>query len=251
MSMGVQDQRPEVTATTQSMKTPNSGEEPREPASCHWPMRHLAQAESLHSTRHLPMRLFLIAIVSLISFIPLVAAAAWFGLRDLGQSIVALVGGFVVVPALMLRFWRQTPDFDVFQIDPNDPLMCEQMTRARNELHRLDAGLATGELEALVKFPLVTDVGTEHVWAVAHAVADGVYSVSIANSPVGEVAGGLPQRQRVPKSDIEDWMLQDAAGNIEGGYTMYAHARIYLRDNGKLPRRVRADLARFKDFSIS
>ena len=57
------------------------------------------------------------------------------------------------------------------------------------------------------------------------------------------------ERFEIPLKDIEDWMLVDSRGKTQGGYTILAHAKIYQRDYGKVPKKYLKDLERFTDFT--
>lgn len=198
------------------------------------------------------MRLLVIALVSLLMLVPFLAFTHRFlGWDDDVAGIVSMVLAFVLTPMLLLRLWREKPGFEALPVDPHDPVMLEQVARARRELPRFLEGLGENRLEAYIKFPLVVNGGTEHVWGVAHAHVDGTFVTSLASTPVAGLEPELLNRLSIPIGDVEDWMLQDAAGKTFGGYTHLALARIYQREYGRMPRRMRKDLEAFVDLDLS
>lgn len=198
------------------------------------------------------MRLLVIAVLSLLSMVP--ALSITHGLLGLGSDasgVIALIVAAFVTPSLLLYFWRGKPGFEAIPVDPSDLIMREQVERSRREISRLLDGLDKGVMEAFVKFPMSVDENIEHVWGVAHSHSSNAVVVSLASNPVGGMTEDMLSRRSVPMEDIEDWMLQDAAGRTYGGYTMLALVRIYQREYGKLPRRMRREFAHFVDFSLT
>ncbi len=195
------------------------------------------------------MRLFIIAIISLASLFPLLMFSTEVcGLSDDSGGIVSIVLGWVVLPALLLKFWQGLPDPSAIPVDIDDPIMQEQIQRARSELPRFIEGLHNGNLEAFIKFPYEFEGEVEHVWGVAHSYGGGQFIVSLASEPVGEASNELHSRVKVAENELEDWTLTDAKGNTQGGYTMLAMARLYAKNYGKLPKMYCNDLERFVDF---
>jgi len=74
--------------------------------------------------------------------------------------------------------------------------------------------------------------------------------VSLANPPVHKPAND-ERRFPVPLADIEDWVLIDSAGVMEGGFTHVALAHAYKRDKGFVPHAMHKELAAFKDLDLS
>ncbi len=195
------------------------------------------------------MRLIIIAVISLVSLFPLLMFSTEVcGLNDSAGGIVSIVLGWVVLPALLLKFWQGRPEPSVIPIDIDDPIMQEQINRAKSELPRFIEGLNSGNLEAFIKFPYEFDGEVEHVWGVAHSYSNGQFIVSLASDPIGEVRDELHSRLKIAESKIEDWTLTDAKGYTQGGYTMLAMARLYEKGYGKLPKMYSKDLERFVDF---
>jgi uncharacterized protein YegJ (DUF2314 family) len=130
-------------------------------------------------------------------------------------------------------------------VDPGDPLMRQAIADARREVGGFVNGMRDGKKEPFVKFALRTiDGGAEHVWAVAHSIEHKLVVVSVVSEPVGPIEVDSA-RQKVRLDEIEDWMLVDTGGDIEGGYTQIAMARIYKRDKGYVPYAVRKSLEKF------
>jgi len=197
------------------------------------------------------MRLLAIALISLLALVPALAVTHRFmGLGSDVSGVISMIFAFLVTPALLLRIWRDKPGFDALPVDRDDPVMLEQVARAKRELGRFLEGLNQNRMEAFIKFPLAVHGDTEHVWGVAHSFSDGVFVTSLASNPVGGLSDEMLNRIRVPVDDLEDWMLQDAAGKTYGGYTMLALARIYEREYGRLPRKIRKELEPFVDLEL-
>ena len=141
-------------------------------------------------------------------------------------------------------FPGEPPPMDV---DHADPLMDAAIGQARCDIRRFLDGLAAGALDSLVKYPIETNSGeVEHVWGAAHTLKGQDLIVSLLSDPVGDVVIESA-RQQVPLSAVEDWMLIDVDGRIQGGYTQIAMARIYLRDKRFVPYAIRRSLSDFVD----
>ena len=172
---------------------------------------------------------------------------ASFRLGEWSKLLALLPGGGLVLFGLGKLFPGEPPPIP---IETGDPIMEQAMQQARREWHRFERGLAEGKREALVKFPLKTGFGdNEHVWAVAHSIDNGEVVASIASEIVGDEAEVKNERQRVPVSEIEDWLLVDDGGRMEGGFTQIAMAKIYQRDKGYVPYAIRQTLPNMVDLN--
>lgn len=135
-------------------------------------------------------------------------------------------------------------------IETDDPLMKEAFDRAKREWRRFERGLAEGKREALIKYPMKTGYGdNEHVWAVAHSIDDGHVVATLASQPVGEDVELKNERQRIRIEDVEDWLLIEDGGRMEGGFTQIAMAKIYQRDKGYVPYAIRKTLPDMVDLN--
>ncbi len=179
----------------------------------------------------------------------LIVAGLWMAINDgrwkhLGASVFGI---FVGLYGLARLFPGQPPPVP---IEPGEPLMEAAFDRARREFARFEKGIAEGRKEALVKYAMKTGYGdNEHVWAVAHTIDRGEVVTSLVTQPVGDV-GAPPannERRRIPKREIEDWVLIDESGRTEGGFTQIAMAKIYKRDKGYVPWAIRKSLSDFVD----
>lgn len=196
------------------------------------------------------IRLIITAIISTFMIFPLmILFDSFMGIDNSIAGGLALFFGYIVTPIIILRIWKGKPDIDALPVDINDPIMVEQITIAKKNVERFINGLNDGKLEAFVKFPLDVEGSIEHVWGTAHSFVDKNIVVSLASYPVGEPSEDMFERMTIPVSDIEDWMLQNAHGETQGGYTLYAMARIYERDYGKLPKKYIKDLDPFIDLN--
>ena len=173
------------------------------------------------------------------------ALYASFRLGEWGTLLALVPGAGFVLYGLGKMFPGQPPPIP---IETGEPLMEEAMQRARREWRRFARGLAEGKREALVKYPLKTGFGdNEHVWAIAHSIDNGEVVTSLASEIVGDAVDVKPERQRIPVSEIEDWLLLDDSGRMEGGFTQIAMAKIYKRDRGYVPYAIRKGLPNFAD----
>jgi uncharacterized protein YegJ (DUF2314 family) len=185
------------------------------------------------------------AFVALVSVV-IVVTLAWAGFQNGNWSYawagLAAVGGFFY--GIGQLFPGEAPPMPV---TPGDPLMQKAIDDARRSMNRFRSALGEGRKDALVKYPLRTKGGgIEHVWAAAHSMDGTTVVTSLLSQPLGEIEA-LDARQPVPVAEIEDWMLVDTEGRIEGAYTQIAMARIYKRDKGFVPYAVRMSLRDFAD----
>ena len=175
------------------------------------------------------------------------ALYASFRLGEWSKLLALVPGGGLVLFGLGKIFPGEPPPIP---IETGDPIMEQAMQQAQREWRRFERGLAEGKREALVKFPLKTGFGdNEHVWAVAHSIDNGEVVASIASEIVGDEADVKNERQRVPVSQIEDWLLVDDSGRMEGGFTQIAMAKIYKRDKGYVPYAIRQTLPNMVDLN--
>jgi uncharacterized protein YegJ (DUF2314 family) len=199
------------------------------------------------------MRLIGISLISFVLFFP----AYWIGHYFFGENIgaaFACICAFVVFPFLLSKIWKYYPPIDVVAIDPDDEFNKDCIKRARAELDRLEEGLRQGEKEVFVKYTIQADSeSADHVWGVAHSIIDGAVSVSLVNDPMyglDESKHSNP-REKIPLSDIQDWMLIDKDGSCEGGYTHLAIVNAYKKQHGKVPKKYLKDLSNFVDIQES
>lgn len=185
---------------------------------------------------------------SLVLFgLTLVILGIWAAWEDGRWSYLggSALGAFFLLHGLGRLFPGQPPPLP---IETGDPVMAAAMDRARREFRRFAAGLAEGKREALVKYAMKTGYGdNEHVWAIAHAIDSDEVVTSLASEPVGADADVGPERKRIRVADVEDWLLIDAGGRMEGGFTQIAMAKIYKRDKGYVPYAIRKGLPNFAD----
>lgn len=170
---------------------------------------------------------------------------AAFSLGHWSRIIASVFGVFVALHGLGRAFPGQPPPLP---IETDEPLMTAAMEQAQRELHRFKAGLAEGRRQALVKYAMKTGFGeNEHVWAMAHAFDGGDVVTSLMSEPVGGDGDATSERSKTAEADIEDWLLVDDSGRMEGGFTQIAMAKIYKRDKGYVPYSIRKGLPNFAD----
>lgn len=196
------------------------------------------------------MRLLVIALLALVSLIPLLMVSTNVcGLNNDAGAVVSVILGWILLPVILLHVWKGKPNPAVMAVDVDDPIMQAHIARATAQLPRFIDGLQRAESAAYIKFPYVFDGEIEHVWGVAHAYQDGAFVTSLASAPVGALPETLPPRLRIPAAEIEDWTLTNAHGQTQGGYTMLATALIYEQRYGKLPKHYADELRHFVDFT--
>ena len=198
------------------------------------------------------LRLPGIALISFSFFFPSYWAAHYVFGPDVGVTL-AFALTIIVYPYLIAKVWRYYPPIDVVAIEPDDEFTKQCIARAHEEFHRFEAGLSEGKKEAFVKFAIKSDDGVDHVWGVAHCLHEGQVTVTLANDPVHKIDESQHQdlREKVPLSEIQDWMLMDKHGNCEGGYTHLAMVNAYRKEHGKVPQKYLKDLKNFVDLKES
>ena len=133
----------------------------------------------------------------------------------------------LIVPIAMIWYgWRwfrdDGPGIETLQIDPDAPELIKAKVQARRSMQIFVDAVRRHEDGAFLKFPLVTDAGvTEHIWAYVHHYADGVFNVSLANTPHTQ-KGDVENRRDVPEAQVEDWQIMTRDGRIRGGYLLRA-----------------------------
>lgn len=175
------------------------------------------------------------------------ALRASFGLGDWSALFALIPSAGFTFYGLGKTFPGQPPPMP---IETDDPLMKEAFDRAKREWRRFERGLAEGRREALIKYPLKTGYGdNEHVWAVAHSIDQGHVVATLASQPVGDDIQLRNERQRIRIEDVEDWILMEDSGRMEGGFTQIAMAKIYKRDKGYVPYAIRKSLPDLADLN--
>ncbi|SFC74694.1 Uncharacterized conserved protein YegJ, DUF2314 family [Microbulbifer thermotolerans] len=195
------------------------------------------------------LRIFTVSVISFLSFFPIyMFVTEVCGLNDDFGAVVAIALAIIAVPAVLLKLWKEKPSPEVIPVNVNDPVMKEFVEKSRKQIDRLIEGLEEEKKEAYVKFPYRFGGEIEHVWGTAHYIKDGYVIVSLDSSPVGDLPEEVYGRLKIKLEEIEDWMLVDTDGTTFGGYSILAHAKIYTREYGSLPRDYERYLKRFVDF---
>jgi uncharacterized protein YegJ (DUF2314 family) len=168
--------------------------------------------------------------------------------RSSFRSVVQLV-----MPVAMVWFgWRWMldigPGIETLQIPPEAPELVASIGHARRTLPRFLEVVGRHEDGAYVKFPMWADDGkVEHIWAYVHHHANGVFNVSLANTPVFQ--SPVETRRDVPESEMEDWMIMRADGRIEGAYSTRALFEHVDRNGIQLNRTMRRQRAQLTDLT--
>jgi len=191
--------------------------------------------------------------ITLLSFIAILPFLVLFNrILDVGNNLAGYLSFFfawIVTPIVLLNCWREKPDIMVIPVKENDPIMSSYVRKSRENIERFVKGLSAGKSEAYVKFPYKFEHTTEHIWGLAHQIRNECVVVSLESTPIDDIPEEMFERLEIALEDIEDWMLVDSKGKTQGGYTILAHAKIYQRDYGKVPKKYIRDLERFTDFS--
>jgi uncharacterized protein YegJ (DUF2314 family) len=199
------------------------------------------------------MRLLGISLISFTLFLPSYWVTHYFFGANIGAAL-AFVLAIIVYPYLLSKLWKYYPPIDVVAIDPDDAFNKECIARARKELHRLQNGLSEGKKEAFVKYTIrASDDSADHVWGLAHSIVDGSVIVTLANEPVYDLDESKHPylREKIPLTEVQDWMLMDKDGKCEGGYTHLAMINAYKKAHGKVPKKYLKDLVNFIDIHES
>jgi uncharacterized protein YegJ (DUF2314 family) len=133
----------------------------------------------------------------------------------------------LTLPILMVTYgWKwlrdDGPGIESLPIDFEAPALRASVDHARRTLPTFLRAVGRHQDGAYIKFPLRTDAGaTEHIWAYVHHYADGMFNVSLANTPYTQT-GPLESRRDVPEADVEDWQIMTPEGRIRGAYSLRA-----------------------------
>jgi uncharacterized protein YegJ (DUF2314 family) len=160
----------------------------------------------------------------------------------------------LIVPVAMVWYgWRWLadigPGIGTLQIDPNAPELLASVEQAKRTMPTFLKAVQAHQDGAYVKFPLATDSGTtEHIWAYVHHYADGIFNVSLANSPCTQ-KGPIESRRDVPEEHVEDWQIMMPDGRIDGGFSLRALFEHVERNGIHLNRTMRKQRAQFVEAS--
>jgi uncharacterized protein YegJ (DUF2314 family) len=186
-----------------------------------------------------------------------ITVLGWFGYNMIRPPTQEFTGSFrsvfqLIVPAAMVWYgWRWLmdagPGIETIQIDPNAPELAESVQQAKQTMPAFLQAVRRHQDGAYIKFPIVTDAGaTEHIWAYVHHYADGVFNVSLANTPYTQ-KGAIETRRDVSESEVEDWQIMKSDGRIKGGYSLRALFKHVERKGIHLNRTMRKQRAQFLD----
>jgi uncharacterized protein YegJ (DUF2314 family) len=181
-----------------------------------------------------------VVVIALISFVSLFfyLGVLHFVLPETLLPWISIGLAWGVTPMILLSMWKVRPSLEVLPAGTADPEMRAAREQARSELPRFFTGLESGRKDAFIKYAIHTrNDTTEHVWALAHRRDGECIVAGLVSTPVREIEGDEESdlREHVAIADIEDWMLVDGAGRVEGGYTHLAMVQIYRRIYGTMP----------------
>lgn len=168
------------------------------------------------------------------------------------QSLAAGVAiGCILLPSVLLKIWRHKPKFSVFKADPKDPIMLEQAAVSKREIRKFLKGIETGKLDAFVKISHEIKGKNEQVWVRVISIDNNEVFAVLSIEPKLKIGKPKETSLQIPLDNIEDWTLITSRGEIYGGYSNLAIARIYERDHGRLPDEEIEELNNYLDFEWS
>jgi uncharacterized protein YegJ (DUF2314 family) len=130
----------------------------------------------------------------------------------------------IIVVAGIVIWWRffyiARPAFPPLSIAPDDPLMRDAVTKAKDTIPRFRELAAQPNRGIRVKVPFVSSSGTtEFLWAEVLSFADSQMEVRYLTPPVTHT-GRLERLHTHPVTDLVDWQVELASGKYAGGYSM-------------------------------
>lgn len=168
------------------------------------------------------------------------------------QSLAAGVAiGCILLPSILLKVWRYKPKFSSFKPDPEDPLLIEHVSLSRREINKFVKGAETGKLEAFVKISQEIRGEEKQIWVKVISVENDEIFTTIKVAPKLKIGKAKEVALQIPLNEIEDWTLINHKGEIYGGYSNLAIAKIYERDYGRLPDENIEELNNYLDFEWS
>ena len=150
------------------------------------------------------------------------------------------IGIIIIVTIFLALVWwwfigRNSPKYPPLEIDENDPLMIEAMTKAKSTANDFLKLLAGDFSEAQVKVPFTSSTGVvEHLWAEVLENENGRLSVRYLTPPVTHEVK-LSRLHKHEISEIEDWVIILNDGKIHGGFTQRVMFRRGREQWGQLP----------------
>ena len=135
---------------------------------------------------------------------------------------------FIIIPlvivAVVFIWWRffyiARPAVPPLSIAPDDPLMREATSKAKESIARFRELAAQPNRGIRVKIPFVSSSGTtEFLWAEVLSFRDSQMEVRYLTPPVTHT-GRLERLHTHPVSDLEDWQIESESGKYAGGFTM-------------------------------
>jgi uncharacterized protein YegJ (DUF2314 family) len=119
---------------------------------------------------------------------------------------------------------QEEADSDAVLVSPGDSRLQEAIEQAREELDtihkRFQDGLPGGHT-LYVKHAFTTpDDSREHMWLIVNEWDDTGITGLLANEPAQCTDLEAGNMVKVSEDNVTDWMIVDASGILEGGYTM-------------------------------
>ncbi len=164
-----------------------------------------------------------------------------------GMKILIIPVALIAVVFIWWRFFHiARPAVPPLSIAPDDPLMREAMTKAKESEARFRELAGKPNRGVRVKVPFVSSSGTtEYLWAEVLSFHDSQMEVRYLTPPVTHT-GRLERLHTHPVSDLVDWQVELESGKYAGGYTMRV---MFVRGReqwGSLPPEVEAEEKKYE-----
>jgi len=130
---------------------------------------------------------------------------------------------FILIAGIVI-WWRffhiARPAVQPLSIAPDDPLMRDAVTKAKETIPHFRELAAQPNRGVRVKVPFLSSSGTtEYLWAEVLSFVDSRMEVRYLSPPVTHT-GRLERLDRRPVTDLVDWQVELQSGQYVGGYTM-------------------------------
>ncbi|MBB3046122.1 uncharacterized protein YegJ (DUF2314 family) [Litorivivens lipolytica] len=154
--------------------------------------------------------------------------------------------GFLIL-GVMLLYWCWQPmmptRYPPIQISVDEPEMQLATERAQASIERFCEGIARSDRKGAVRIAVETKFGSQQrIWANVQRQEGNLLLLKPRS-----VNPNVSTPESVPVDQVEDWLLADLSGRIEGGFTHVAYAEKYQRQEGYIPRGLRLELSKFVD----
>ncbi len=161
---------------------------------------------------------------------------------------------FIIIPLVVIAaifiWWRffyiARPKFPPLVVEPDDPLMRDATTKAKESIARFRELAAQPNRGIRVKIPFVSSSGTtEYLWAEVLSFKDSQMDVRYLTPPVTHT-GRLERLHTHAVADLVDWQVELESGKYAGGYTMRVMFVRAREQWGSLPSELAAEETKYE-----